>query len=84
MLRKNKINESQIWKNAKNIRKIEHTEMAEHEPSESAKWQMHHRPYQASVLIREQGKQMRRESVEEFIKRKQRKAVNEREAERSP
>ena len=83
-MRKTKENEDKLRKQAENIRKIEYTEMEEHEPSAAAKRQMQHKPYQAAVLIREQGKQMRRESVEEFIKRKQRKAVNEREAERSP
>lgn len=84
MLRKTKTNEVQRRKQAESIRKRGIEQMAEHDPSASAKRQMQHKPYQAAVLIREQGKQMRRESVEEFIKRKQRKAVNEREAERSP
>lgn len=84
MIRKTKINETQIRKNIQKNRKIEHTEMAEQEPSESAKWQMRHKPYQVGVLIREQGEQIRRESVDEFVARKRRKAVNEREAERSP
>ncbi len=58
--------------------------LEEYHPSESAKWQMRHKPYQVGALIREQGEQMRRESVDEFVARKRRKAVNEREAERSP
>lgn len=70
MIRKTKINETQIWKNIQKNRKIEHTEMAEQEPSESAKWQMRHKPYRAAVLIREQGEQMRRESAEDWLKRK--------------
>ena len=70
MLRKTKENEDKLRKQAENIRKIEHTELAEHEPSESAKRQMRHKPYQAAVLIREQGEQMRRESVDEFVTRK--------------
>ena len=45
MIRKTKINETQIRKNIQKNRKIEHTEMAEQEPSESAKWQMRHKPY---------------------------------------
>ena len=31
---------------------------------------MRHKPYQAAVLIREQGEQMRREDVAEFVARK--------------
>lgn len=65
-----KTNEAQRRNQAQNIRKIEHTEMAEHDPSESAKRQMQHKPYQAAALIREQGEQMRRESVDEFVARK--------------
>lgn len=70
MLRKTKTNEAQRRKQAQNIRKIEHTEMVEHDPSESAKRQMQHKPYRAAVLIREQGEQMRREDVAEFVARK--------------
>lgn len=44
--------------------------MAEHDPSAAAKRQMRHKPYQAAALIREQGEQMRRESVDEFVTRK--------------
>lgn len=40
MLRKTKTNEDRLRKQAESIRKIEYTEMAEHEPSESAKRQM--------------------------------------------
>ena len=70
MLRKTKTNEDRLRKQAKNIRRIEHTEMAEHEPSAAAKRQMRHKPYQAAALIREQGEQMRREDVAEFVARK--------------
>lgn len=70
MLRKTKTNEAQRRKQAQNIRKIEHTEMVEHDPSAAAKRQMQHKPYQAATLIREQGEQMRRESVDEFVARK--------------
>ena len=70
MLRKTKTNEAQHRKQAESIRKIEYTEMAEHEPSAAAKRQMQHKPYQAAVLIREQGEQMRREDVAEFVARK--------------
>lgn len=31
---------------------------------------MQHKPYQAAALIREQGEQMRREDVAEFVARK--------------
>lgn len=65
-----KTNEAQRRNQAQNIRKIEHTEMAEHDPSESAKRQMQHKPYRAAVLIREQGEQMRRESADSWFKRK--------------
>ena len=44
--------------------------MAEHDPSAAAKRQMRHKPYQAATLIQEQGEQMRRESVDEFVARK--------------
>lgn len=83
-MRKIKENEAQRRKQAESIRKKELEQMEEYHPSESAKWQMRHKPYQVGALIREQGEQMRRESVDEFVARKRRKAVNEREAERSP
>lgn len=83
-MKKTKENEAQRRKQAESIRKKELEQMEEHHPSESAKWQMRHKPYQVGALIREQGEQMRRESVDEFVARKRRKAVNEREAERSP
>ena len=70
MLRKTKTNEDRLRKQAENIRKIEYTEMAEHEPSAEAKRQMQHKPYQAAALIREQEEQMRREDVAEFVARK--------------
>lgn len=70
MLRKTKTNEAQRRKQAENIRQRGLEQMAEHEPSAAAKRQMHHRPYQAAVLIREQGEQMRREDVAEFVARK--------------
>ena len=69
MLRKTKTNEAQRRKQAESIRQRGLEQMAEHDPSESAKRQMQHKPYQAA-LIREQGEQMRRESVDEFVARK--------------
>lgn len=70
MLRKTKTNEAQRRKQADSIRRRGLEQMAEHDPSESAKRQMRHKPYQAAVLIREQGEQMRREDVAEFVARK--------------
>ena len=70
MLRKTKTNEAQRRKQAESIRKRGIEQMAEHDPSASAKRQMQHKPYQATVLIREQGEQMRREDVAEFVARK--------------
>lgn len=69
-MRKTKENETQRRKQAENIRQRGLEQMAEHEPSAEAKRQMQHKPYQAAVLIREQGEQMRRESVDEFVTRK--------------
>lgn len=69
-MRKTKTNEAQLRKQAENIRRRGLEQMAEHDPSASAKWKMQHKPYQASVLIREQGEQMRREDVAEFVARK--------------
>lgn len=69
-MRHTKTNESQRRKNADSIRKMELEQMAEHEPSESAKRQMQHKPYQAAKLIEIQGKQMEHESVIEYIVRK--------------
>lgn len=69
-LRKTKTNEAQRRKQADSIRRRGLEQMAEHDPSESAKRQMQHKPYQAAALIREQGEQMRRESVDEFVARK--------------
>lgn len=70
MLRNIKTNEAQRRKQAENIRQRGLEQMAEHEPSATAKRQMQHKPYQAAVLIREQGEQMRREDVAEFVARK--------------
>lgn len=70
MLRKTKTNETQRRKQAENIRQRGLEQMAEHDPSASAKRQMQHKPYQEAVLIREQGEQMRREDVAEFVARK--------------
>ena len=53
-LRKTKTNEAQRRKQAENIRQRGLEQMAEHDPSAAAKRQMQHKPYQASVLIREQ------------------------------
>ena len=69
-MRKTKTNEAQRRKQAESIRKRGLEQMAEHDPSAAAKRQMHHKPYQAAVLIREQGEQMRRESADSWLKRK--------------
>lgn len=52
------MSESKQIKKADIIRKIEHTEMAEHEPSESARRHMQHKPYAAAEMIRVQSRQM--------------------------
>lgn len=65
-----KTNEAQRRKQAESIRKRGIEQMAEHDPSAAAKRQMQHKPYQAATLIREQGEQMRREDVAEFVVRK--------------
>lgn len=65
-----KTNEAQRQKQAESIRKRGIELMAEHDPSAAAKRQMRHKPYQVGELIREQGEQMRRESVDEFVARK--------------
>ena len=70
MLRKTKTNEAQRQKQAESIRRRGLEQMAEHDPSAAVKRQMQHKPYQAAALIREQGEQMRRESVDEFVARK--------------
>lgn len=70
MLKKTKTNEAQRWKQAESIQRRGLEQMAEHEPSAAAKRQMRHKPYQAAALIREQGEQMRREDVAEFVARK--------------
>ena len=70
MLRKTKTNEAQRRKQAENIRRRGIEQMAEHDPSAAAKRQMRHKPYQAAALIREQGEQMRRESADSWLKRK--------------
>ena len=69
-MRKTKTNEAQRRKQAESIRQRGLEQMAEHDPSAAAKRQMRHKPYQAAALIREQGEQMRRESVDEFVARK--------------
>lgn len=65
-----KTNEAQRRKQAESIRRRGLEQMAEHDPSAAAKRQMQHKPYQAAALIREQGEQMRREDVAEFVARK--------------
>ena len=70
MLRKTKTNEAQRRKQAESIRRRGIEQMAEHDPSAAAKRQMRHKPYQAAALIREQGEQMRRESADSWLKRK--------------
>ncbi len=69
-MKKTKTNEAQRRKQAESIRKRGIEQMAERDPSAAAKRQMQHKPYQVSALIREQGEQMRRESVDEFVARK--------------
>lgn len=69
-MRKTKTNEVQRRKQAESIRKRGIELMAEHDPSAAAKRQMRHKPYQVGELIREQGEQMRREDVAEFVARK--------------
>lgn len=69
-MRKTKTNEAQRRKQAESIRRRGLEQMAEHDPSAAVKRQMQHKPYQAAALIREQGEQMRRESVDEFVARK--------------
>lgn len=69
-MRKTKTNEAQRQKQAESIRRRGLEQMAEHDPSAAAKRQMQHKPYQAAALIREQGEQMRREDVAEFVARK--------------
>lgn len=66
-MRKTKTNEAQRRKQAESIRRRGIEQMAEHDPSAAAK---RHKPYQAAALIREQGEQMRREDVAEFVARK--------------
>lgn len=51
---KAKTNEAQRRKQAESIRQRGIEQMAEHDPSATAKRQMNHKPYQAAVLIREQ------------------------------
>ena len=70
MLRKTKTNEAQRRKQAESIRQRGIEQMAEHDPSAAAKRQMRHKPYQAATLIQEQGEQMRRESADSWLKRK--------------
>ncbi len=50
--------ENEQIKKADIIRQIEHAEMAEHDPSESAKRHMRHKPYAAAEMIRAQSRQM--------------------------
>lgn len=69
-MRHTKTNEVQRRKNAESIRKMELEQLSRREPSESAKRQMQHKPYQAAKLIETQGKQMEHESVIEYIARK--------------
>lgn len=52
------MSESEQMKKVNTIRQIEHAEMAEHEPSESAKRHMRHKPYAAAVMIRAQRRQI--------------------------
>lgn len=52
------MSEREQMKKVNTIRQIEHAEMAEHEPSESAKRHMQHKPYAAVDMIRAQSRQM--------------------------
>ena len=63
-MKKTKTNEAQRRKQAESIRKRGIELMAEHDPSAAAK------RHQVGELIREQGEQMRREDVAEFVARK--------------
>ena len=69
-MRKTKTNEAQRQKQAESIRKRGIEQMAEHDPSAAAKRQMQHKPYQAATLIREQGEQVRRETAESWLRRR--------------
>ncbi len=69
-MRKTKTNEAQRQKQAESIRRRGLEQMAEHDPSAAAKRQMQHKPYQAAALIREQGEQMRRETAESWLRRR--------------
>ena len=69
-MRKTKTNEAQRRKQAESIRKRGLEQMAEHDPSAAAKRQMRHKPYQSATLIREQGEQVRRETADSWLKRK--------------
>ena len=69
-MRKTKTNEAPCRKQVESIRRRGIEQMAEHDSSAVAKRQMRHKPYQAAALIRKQGEQMRRESVDEFVARK--------------
>ena len=64
------MSESEQMKKADIIRQIEHEEMAEHEPSESAKRHMQHKQYAAAVMIREQGKQIEHLYPMEYLQKK--------------
>lgn len=64
------MSESKQMKKADIIRQIEHEEMAEHEPSESAKRHMQHKPYAVAAMIREQGKQIEHLSPMEYLQKK--------------
>lgn len=69
-MKKTKTNEAQRRKQAESIRRRGLEQMAEHDPSAAAKRQMQHKPYQAAALIQEQGEQIRRESADSWLKRK--------------
>ena len=69
-MRKTKTNEAQRRKQAESIRQRGLEQMAEHDPSAAAKRQMRHKPYQAATLIREQGEQVRRETAESWLRRR--------------
>ena len=64
------MSENEQMKKADIIRQIEHAEMAEHEPSESAKRHMQHKPYAVAEMILEQGKQIEHLSTIEYLQKK--------------
>lgn len=52
---------------AEDIRKADYAEMAEKRPDERALDKFKRKPYQAAVMLREQGKQMEHKSLGEYL-----------------